>query len=544
MRTTLVAICLLLMVTGCAKLPAPKPVTPDPAGGVPQQQPAAPPPTTPAPVATAPASIESLLPVSAPLPEGLRRVELDAGQPVSHAGLYFMDVATGKLDAWLPPVSETGMPSIALSSSDDERWIMASDEKNGWLIRRSDGAAFRYDRSQLHVAVGPGVLLARPLQWQNGGAGATCAMLNTEAKLLSTLALGSRCRADLLALFSPDGKTVAISDWDGGPSVTLVTAATGAVKELGPLTLPAGQQVTTTRLSMLRSTGELVLELVLGDRGAPATPTGSLVQIYSWDGRMRSEQRVAGSSAGLSPDGKLISYTVNLDNRLGQATVIQEWGAEQPRFRVAGGLATQWLADGSSVLMNTFRGYRLVSAAGKMTVAPGADGETFRPFDSLIPAPDNADRFLYAGVVLDRSGKTVREVRPADAKDLRIRSAIWGTTAASFHFLALPNYGKGWDADFWFYITPKVQRLPYPDKYPLQVEDPAGECLNLRTQGAEGAKVVRCLPTGTKLALTLQENGEPEVRYEGQWAWLGVKTEQGEQGFVAINTKSVAYAEK
>lgn len=552
MRTAVVAFCLLLMIVGCAKQGAPGPEASGPDSAAPGSPVATTPPpsgSTAPPVSTVPpggtsgpAPLESLLPVPAPLPEGLRQVALPAGQPVESTGLYFMDVATGKMDAWLPPVGEYNIPSISLSASDDERWILASVEKTGWLIRRSDGAAFRYDREKLHLTVGPGVILARPAEWQNGGAGGRCALLDDDVKLLSTFAVGGGCTHQHQVLFAPDGKQVALSDFDGALFVWLITAATGEVKTVGPLAAPEGSQISSDRITLRPGSGELVLEVWLTDPKEPGRSLGNLVRIYSWEGTLLTERRIPGFIAAFSPDGKLVSYNAIM-GRLGQALVVEEWGAQQPRFRVAGGFGAQWLADSSGLLLSTFRGMKLASATGTLQAAPGRTDDSFYPFGWLLVSPNDANLFLTSATVIDRNGQPRREALLAEGKDLRIAQASWGPTAHSYHFTVMPPLGKGWDAEFWFWIGPAVQRPPYPEEYPLQVKDAAGECLNLRAEGAETAKVVRCLPTGTKLALILQENGEPMVHYEGQWNWLQVKTEQGEQGWVAVNTKSVSYTE-
>jgi hypothetical protein len=481
--------------------------------------------------------------VPAPLPAEIRRVSIPAGQPLESIGLYFMDLATGKLDAWLPPTGEYTMPSIILTSSDDERWILATTQTQteGHLIRRSDGAAFRYDPRQVQLTMGPGVMLARPAQWESGGMGRNCALLDGNTKVLSTFAVGGGCTQNQQVLFSPDGKRLAVAHGDGGLSVSLVSAATGAIRELGPFTAPAGQQLLSTRMTAVPGTGDLLVHLALAD-AKDYGKQASILRRYSWDGELRAEKQFSGTFGGISPDGSLIAIHESLSGRLGQALAIHDWSADRPRFRVAGGHGAQWLADSRAVLTGTFRGYRLVSAAGEMVIGPGTWGDTFRPFDSLIPSPDDANLFLAAGVVIDRQGQTRQQALITDAKNLRITQASWGPTARSIHFTVQPNFGKGYDADFSFYIGPNVQRPPYPEQFPLQVEDAKGECLNLRAEAAEGAKVVRCLPTGTRLSVPVQENGEPFVNYGGQRVWLQVGTEKGEMGWVAIDTKSVSYA--
>lgn len=525
-RTVLVALCMVLMVVGCTRPAAPAgqqpepPVAESPGGssaGSPGGGESAAPGGTSQQTATPPAVIESLLPVPAPLPDGLRRVELPAGHPVESVGLYFMDVATGNLDGWLPPVGEYNMPAISLWSSDDERWVLASDETTGYLIRRSDGAAFVYDREKLQITVGPGVILARPAQWSEGQQG-QCALLDAEAKLLSTFAIDGRCTTQHQVLFSPDGKTLALMDVSGGLSMLLVTAATGEVKELGPFPELEGKLLTTHRMAVLRSTGDLVLELYVADAKDPAKSLGNLVRLYSWSGELRAERQIDGYGAVFSPDGKLISYAESM-GRLGQAPVVEEWGAEQPRFRVAGGLGARWLADSSEVLVQTSQGYRLVSATGALTPAPPSPGsDSYQPFVWLFPSPDDANLFLTSATVIERNGQKRREATLAEGEHLRIEQVYWGPTSASYHFMVMPPLGKGWEPDIWYWLIPKVQRPPYPEQYPLQVEDPEGECLNLRAEASSASKIIRCLPTGTRLALG--NGADSAVQWLSDWVWL------------------------
>lgn len=112
------AVCLMLMIlAGCAREGPASNTTPTApqvatSGSDPAQvsQAPSPPPAVPA------RPIEEDLPVPAPLPDGLRRVDLVHGQAPRVPGLYFMDVATGKLmeDKWRQQRQSTAGASSSL----------------------------------------------------------------------------------------------------------------------------------------------------------------------------------------------------------------------------------------------------------------------------------------------------------------------------------------------------------------------------------------------------------------------------------------------
>ncbi|HWI51654.1 MAG TPA: SH3 domain-containing protein [Symbiobacteriaceae bacterium] len=539
MRKIVTVFLLLMTLAGCATHPATQGAA---SGNEPAQvyQAPSPPPAVPA------RPIEEDLPVPAPLPDGLRRVDLADGQAPQHPGLYFMDVATGKLEGWLAPPGPNNWPAFSLTASEDERWIVASGQEQGYLIRRSDGAAFRYDPTRLILTAGPGVFLARPMNWAPGD-GSKCALLDEHVKVVSTFALQDGCFRDHKVLFSPDGKFLAVTGLADGPAVSLVTVATGVVKELGPLSIPTGQSLYRADLARLSGTQELMAALQLS-AGGEWPPEKTVVRRYTWQGELRAEKEFPGWDVQPSPDGKLLTFSQSL-GLLGQAAVVQEWGADQPLFRVAGGQWPEWLAGGRELAVHSSQGYKLVSTAGVIQAGPPtASGAMFNPFVRLSPAPDDADLFLTNSAystslsLIDRAGRTRRAVSFPDDK-LRMGVDGWGPSARSFHFTVYIPGGKGYEGEIWNYIAPKVQRPPFPDKFQLLVEDPKGDCLNLRAVPAVDGKVIRCLSTGTRLDLAKPANLDQLMRWQDPWVWVQVQTDKGETGWVAVNTHSVAYAD-
>lgn len=147
--------------------------------------------------------------------------------------------------------------------------------------------------------------------------------------------------------------------------------------------------------------------------------------------------------------------------------------------------------------------------------------------------------------VIDADGHIVREVKLAKQPNWLIWSLGWGRSSKEVSFAITPPLGKDFgDRQIW--LTPSLQKPPFPEKYLLMVADPKGECLNLRESVTVSSRVLRCLPDGTKLAAgNLAEApiklNEPTYSNDGK-LWMWVQTEQGEQGWVAVSTGSVTWA--
>lgn len=549
LRILIAALIALLLLTGCTR-PAPRPDAEPPVPPVASSEPEGP---LPAEVAKAdlpaPAELtEADLPVPAPLPEGLRRAELDANQPLESPGVYFMDVATGKLDAWRTPLeTPQAGPTFSLWPSPDERWIAAVRKDEGYLIRRSDGVAFRYNSQRLYLTAGPGVILAIPKQ-PTAGDGSKCALLDEQMRLIATFALRDRCTTESQVVFSPDGKMLAITTPRGDEPVALVTVATGAVKWLGRFSAPDGLALSSVHLSALPQTGELMVEFQLTSAGAKRAwaPQASQIRRYTWQGDLRSDTRLPGWGPAISPDGKLLAYSQDL-GLLGQAVVVQAPGADKPLFRVAGGVDPSWLAGSKELLLQSSQSYQLVSTTGALKPGPPTTGGPgYDPFVWLIPSPDDPNlyltttTYLTGASVVDQTGRIVRSATLSEPKGMQIAGAMWGPSASGFHFVAVQRGGKGYEGEIWNWIRPKVQRPPFPSEHPLQVELPDGDCLNLRAELGKAGKIIRCLPSGTRLDL-FRSQRTWEVK--DNEVWLQVETAQGERGWVAVSTYSLTYAD-
>jgi|GEM_PF-5556535 len=476
-----------------------------------------------------PGPIEADLPVPSSLPEGMRRVELAAGQSITEPGLYYMDVATGKLEGWLMPPWDQHKQMRWAQTTPDHGWITFGMAGQGYLIRRSDGQVFRYDSERLWVTPGPGVFLVQQPYW-SGTARGKMALVDGEMKLVSTFALDPGMPGNVQFLFSPNGKTLAAAEGSDGGGLSLVDVATGRVTKLAG---PWGDG--SVRFLTLPALGEFVV--IHGNYQQPMW-----LERYNWQGGLVGRKQVTGWEASISPDGRMLAVTQSMGHD-GQATMMQEWGSEKPLLRVAGGLGPAWLAGGTELVVETSRGWQLVSKTGDMRPVPLAGPAQWRPFEWYLPSSDRPDLFLTGAKVVDRSGRTVHSTQLAAGAQARLLSGGWGPSSREVQLVVIPPLHKGFEREPSSHFLPRVQRPPFPDKYPLKVEDPKGECLNLRAEPSITGRVIRCLPTGSRLALVVSPEGDLSSNWVDQMLWLRVETEKGEKGSVAINFGSITYAD-
>ncbi len=514
MRRLMTVILALLVLTGCVKTPTPAPAPSTEATTPPETK--APAPSTPEPVKLEPLPIDGALPV--PLPEGMRPVELASGQAIQEPGLYYMDVATGRLEGWPFPASDTLDTQMGWAeTAPDHQWGIFQMEKVGYLVRRTDGATFRFDAERFWVMPGPGRFLLAPRAWGEGQI-PTYAILDHELKLLSTFSLPG-ARGHERFLFSPDGNQL---------------AAALPAKGLARIDVATGQAIPVT--SARGDGGQLSHHPDGFLLHTYATDQPRRLQWFDWEGRLQGE-REGDLDLAFSPDGRLIASVQSMGD-YGPAVVVQEVGSEKPLFRVAGATDPRWVANGTELIVSTRMGWQVVSTSGEMQPAPQAGEPEWHIFDWYLPAPENPDLFLTDTRVVDRTGRIVQATQLADGIPADVAGAGWGPTATEVHIVAAFRGGKGWEIGPAEEFLPGVQRPPFPEEYPLQVQDHQGQCLNLREEASKGARIIRCLPTGTRLAMT-----SSEIAFADELAWLTVETPAGETGWVAISTGSIAHAD-
>ncbi|MGE5675578.1 MAG: SH3 domain-containing protein, partial [Mycobacterium leprae] len=313
-------------------------------------------------------------------------------------------------------------------------------------------------------------------------------------------------------------------------------------KGLGEFVTRDGLSTSSVGIAAFPQLDQLVVELWLTEPKVTYPPKETQIRRYNWQGKLVADSRLPGYSPQLSPDGKLVAYSQSL-GMLGSAVVVQELNGREPLFRLTGGLYPQWRADSKAILLESSQGYQLLTTDGTLSPAPPNPGNgRYNPFITFHPSPDDANLYILESAVIDQTGRTVHSMKTAD-QNLRIVQPRWGATAKVLSFIAMIPGGKGYEGDLWNWIMPRVQKAPFPAKQALQVADPAGECLNLRAEAGKSGKLIRCLPTGTRLEL-------PEAKdYWSLWAWkedgvwLQVKTEKGEQGWVSAGTHSITYSD-
>lgn len=283
--------------------------------------------------------------------------------------------------------------------------------------------------------------------------------------------------------------------------------------------------------------------LFYGNNGGPLEVT--VIRRYNWQGEKLAEYRVVGRLAEISPDGRLAATRAYLS--FTSSVSLFDLSTGKPLFRVAGAFGGTWLAGDKEFLVNTLDfGGRLVSTGGAMRAAPARPRRDFWYMGFPLPSPADANLFAWGPVVLDRAGQVVAESPLAESTGRFIRVMQWTPSGREVYFSVEPAPGKDGDIGYRPIIAPAVQKAPFPEKYLLQVNDPKDECLNLRDTSSTGGKVIRCLPTGTKLAIgDLDKIGEKGAvwQYGDERVWLWVVTEKGEEGWVASDTGSLAWAE-
>lgn len=463
------------------------------------------------------------LPEAGPLPNGMRRTDLAPGQAITEPGLYFMDVATGRIEGWTMPPFDSTRAMRWMQTTSDQRWITFGMDGRGYLIRRSDGRAFSYNSEHVTLIPGPGVCLV----WRQGE-NHTFALVNADMQLLSTFTVEP---GDLQFLFSPDGQKLALARGSGGGGASLVDVATGRVTQL------AGTwDDDNVRVVALPALGDFLV--IHGQYQKPLW-----LERYTWQGESVGRKQVDGWDVAVADDGQTLAITQTM-GIYGEAVTIEKWDEDQPRLRIAGGLGPEWVAGSRELVVQTSRGWLLVSTTGESLPAPQAGEPRWHPFEWYKPAPGNPDQFLTGTKVVDRLGRTIQSTKIAEGAQARVLSADWGPSAREVQFVVIPPLGKGTDLELWANFLPGVQFPPFPEQYPLQVHEALdGDCLNLRAEPSLKGRVIRCLPAGSRLAMRLKPDGSVSADREEQLLWVAVVTREGDEGWVAINTGRIAYAD-
>lgn len=508
---------LFLLVAGCAR-PAP---APDPG-----KEPAAPPPDANKPPVTGeppPAS-----------PSPLRRHRFEPSQPVGQPGIFFLNLATGAVEGWT--VEGDAYAYYAYSASPDNRWVLASGQTVHYLADRQTGRVLTLpEAEQLMAAGGDRLLLGNPIQESAGETRLTDGQLKTVATF------PFRPRA---ALFAPDGSTLLLAGFDGG--LHRVESSTGRSAKL--LDLPADQVGVTMELAPGGAEARLTLWLPNGK---------SRLLRVDWQGQLLADKLLEeGYNLSLSPDGQSIAWESSVAGGLVQTITVADFPSLTPRFRLAGAAATfctgdlmrpyeAWLADSSGLITRAGLLNPTTGQVGPLTALPeGADPE---------PAPHRADLFaLDRTRVMDGAGKLIAEAKlgPDPQWTSAGHHGPWGARGDEIRF-TLPHLGHGGRCAYQPNLPLKLERPPFQAELVLVVGLPASDCVNLREGPGKASRPRTCLPGGTGLTAVTPPpvtGGEKVQEWpngifmDDDW-WVYVRTEAGQEGWVAFGAGELTWAE-
>ncbi|HYG60209.1 MAG TPA: SH3 domain-containing protein [Symbiobacteriaceae bacterium] len=520
MRATACFVLVAVLLAGCTPGGADKPPAPAPA-------PVTEPVTEPAPVVS------------------VTRVDLPRGEAIDKPGLYYLDVATGKVEGW-----RTDAEAVNLIPVNDFGYFMVGAKEKAWLINRETGATHAWDPAQHRlVAAAHGRFLFE--EHREGRSQGRFVVRDGSFAQVGSFALPDLAAKYAAAAFSPDGKTVVIgSTWEKPEPFRLVDVSTGKATMLDPLpAVTAGQLVGV--LLPGQSGPDLLIEHVI----AHTEKTGmareeSMIRRYSWAGKLLAEFSLEGRAGVVSPDGRYMHWTQDLDG-FTRAVVLQDLASGRALFRVASADLAHWMGGSAGLMLETSQGLRLVSMQGDLRPGPQFPPEEgWVTLAGVLPSPAEGDRFLHGPVVFDTGGRVVQQVllAPGESPYWVVNQFAWAPDGREVRFIVSPPVGKGNLGDLFAGLPPQVQKPPFADPFLLEVQDPAGECLNLREQYSTSSRVIRCLPNGTRLAAgDLWEApvklNAPYWQEEGR-LWLWVRTDKGEQGWVAFLEGSITWVQQ
>ncbi len=532
-------------VAGCAGLPA-KPVVPAPTGVATAD-------ATQLPASTAyaqhPAAAPSPPPLKLePIPNPFEHRRLAPGEPIAQAGLFFMQVATGEVDAWALPGDDGTLTTY--SASPDNRWVVARTSEGTLLADRRTGASYFLANGRVLAAQGEHVLLlVRGQVWVAEAGGPAW----------GPLATGPAVELAPQAVMSPDGEAAAILN---GRTLYLAQLDNTSCRPIAEVADAAGHILQGLYLQTASRGEEIVVNSCWPEEPGLRQSLWR-IERYSWQGERLGEVMLANPGFfAVSPDGRWLAWDEVLVD-LVHTVVVADAATLAPRLRVVGaGLcfpdygSGDWLADSSGLIVSTRAGYRILTLDGELTPAP-----TFRspagepmPFPSEpLPAPDRSGLFAIGRrAVVDAAGRPVAVAALGVSSELGQPADLdpWGLDSSELR-LALPHLGHGGKCGEVEYVVPtEVQWAPFNAPV-LTVALPAGECADLRAAPGANGEVLACLAGGTRLALAPAAELAPlegtlsyltaSVAW-GDGLWLHVRAPGGQEGWVDAEAAQIGWA--
>jgi hypothetical protein len=534
---------------------------------------AAPPSATASPAATPTIEATPALPPIELLPElapdAFEHRSYTATESVDFAhGIFFMDAATGVVDAWSLAGDDVG--SVGYQATEQGRFISVT-------ARRTDGAiAYLVDRDSEVV-----------FSWTRGRP-----LSAADGALLELIA--GPDDATGLAVFTVRFSTPSSL---GPPSSYLVRFSNGRVTlqqqlpaaiEGGASLLSEGgslalywvdHQDTFRRLDLDGGAPEVIAESVSrdvvrlvfdhGDNTVELTTSnsargGSSLDLIRYHLDSKHVERTSVDlgddftwwDTAIAPDGRTAAWARWLDYGVADgAGGTVHWGtvvftdlrSGEPLFRVrqASNCSAiqplQWLSDSSAYIVSTGTGFALVSPAG-----PSIEALPFPRGVPPVPAPGGSGLFLHDGDVVDRSGALVRSA----PRDLGWYRYAWGADdgEVSYTIPILDGFDTARCAATDLGLPPRIEIPPFDDRIFLRVA-PISTCLNLRDAPDPDGASRACLPAGTTLQLTDNLDAAQycnstakcsiAINFDADFDaldryWIHVRTPDGLEGWTAV----------
>lgn len=468
------------------------------------------------------------------------------GVTIDQVGTYYLDAATGEVKG-----CRFTNGGEAATTPVGDRWLLIRDQNTVSLSGRESDAAYQWAQDQVRLLTwDPGHFLFGWVADQK----LTGQFTLTDAHLQPgpSFHVALNAEGEVQAIFSGDGKVLALNPYRWRKPTaesgvfTLVDTATGAITTAGvPPEVTEGQVLGAT-LTASPDGPEFAVRWDVQLMQPTGIPESQMVlQRYDWSGQKLFEAQAVGNTVQYSPDGEHLSQTLG---GFAPATLVLDLATGQPLFRVMGMSPAGWVGGGSTLLLDGPPGYRLLTPAGELQETPLA--EVAPRGTPLLPSPTDPDLFAVGGwrrqQIVDGTGNVVHQVALAENL-LSWWPPSWTPTGQALRFSVTGPVGKdGWYGDF-FNLPPVVQRPPGDDTWLLQVQDPKGECLNLRTDHTITGEVIRCLPTGTRLAVADLSSWREKLNspvaggHAGGDNWLYVRTAEGETGWVALFAGSLTW---
>ncbi|HYF94614.1 MAG TPA: SH3 domain-containing protein [Symbiobacteriaceae bacterium] len=467
---------------------------------------------------------------------GIRHTTPPIDKPIAPTdGLYTMDPASGRIDAWTPaePGSQEDLMPLFVSASDDGHWVTARTRDKGYVMERNGPGAFMYQRSQYElVAASAGALAFEhtdpaPPQGQgfayhwgptghSGNGKFTVLGADLTVRTTFTLPVAASHGFARTALINRDGSKLALSEG----KLYLIDLATGQYTEhksdsgIGSITPgPGGSSFTL--------------------RPAPATDAPPLR--YDWKGN----------------ELPLLTPTIRKEwaGTFTPTLVFSDAATGAPKYRVLGAdtcygyamVGNPWTADGAAAIFHGRDGFYQVTADGELSKPP-----TFNSAEGWHqPFPSPTDPNLFADLVSFSDGSWQLGIADGSAS---LRNSVtfshavpglwpvgplWHPTGAFVQMSLFARGGTGAPCgDFRIPLAPAVQKAPFPAELTLEVTG-TGDCLNVREGPSRGARILTCLKDGTRVTVADDASQAAQTWGDGG-QWARVRTPDGPTGWASV----------